>query len=182
MLLKLFLTFAYIGMFAFGGGYAMLPMFERELTVKRKWLSKEDVTDLFATAQCLPGILSCNFAVFVGYKQKGILGGIAAALGMITPSIVIILIIASFLSAFTDIEIVSKAFIGIRVCVCILIFNVVIKLWEQAITDKLAIVIFTVVFLITVFTSFPVAVLIILSGGFGIAVSALRKKVAGEGK
>ena len=182
MLLELFLTFAYIGMFAFGGGFVMLPIFEREFAKKRKWLSKEDVTDLFATAQCLPGILSCNFAVFVGYKQKGVSGGIAAALGMVTPSIVIILIIASFLSAFTDIEIVSKAFIGIRVCVCILIFNVVIKLWKQSIADKLAIVIFTVVFLITVFTGFPVAVLIILSGAFGIAISTIRKQAAKEGK
>ena len=181
MLLKLFLTFAYIGMFAFGGGFVMLPMFEREFAEKRKWLSKEDVADLFATAQCLPGILSCNFAVFVGYKQKGILGGIAAALGMVTPSIVIIMIVASFLTGMSDIEIVSKAFTGIRVCVCILIFNVVIKLWKQSITDKLAIVIFTIVFLITVFTGFPVAVLIILSGGFGIAISSIRKKVAGEG-
>jgi len=94
---------------------------------------------------------------------------------------VIIMIIASFLTGMAEIEAVSKAFTGIQVCVCILIFNVVIKLWKQSMADKLAIVIFAVVFLITVFTGFPVAVLIILSGGFGIAISKIRKQVAGEG-
>ena len=105
----------YIGVLTFGGGYAMLPMFERELVIKRKWLLKEDVADMFATAQCLPGIIASNTAVFVGYKQKGIIGGIIAALGIVTPSIIIVLIIAAVLSNLTDIELVSKAFIGIRV-------------------------------------------------------------------
>ena len=180
MYIKLFISFAYIGMFTFGGGYAMLPMLERELIEKRKWLLKEDVADMFATAQCLPGIIAGNTAVFVGYRQKGVLGGIVAALGMVTPSIVIIMLIATLLSAITDIEIVSRAFAGIRVCVCILILNVVIKLWKQSIADKLAIVIFSVIFLISIFTSFPVAILIILSGLFGIAISTFRKRNARE--
>ena len=171
----------YIGVMTFGGGYAMLPIFERELVIKRKWLQKEDVADMFATAQCLPGIIASNTAVFVGYKQRGLIGGIVAVLGMVTPAIVVVLIIAAVLSNLTDIELVNKAFIGIRVCVCVLIFNVIISLWKQSITDKLSIVIFCVVFLISVFTSFPVAILIISAGVFGIAIGSLRKRIGKSG-
>ena len=181
MYLKLFLSFAYIGMFTFGGGYAMLPMFERELVEKRKWLLKDDIADMFATAQCLPGIIASNTAVFVGYRQKGILGGIVASLGIVTPSILIILLIAAFLTNFTDIELVKKAFIGVRVCVCVLILNVVIKLWKQSIVDKTAIIIFTVIFLVSILTNVPVALLIVLSGIFGIIISALRRQRVKDG-
>jgi len=180
MYLKLFLSFAYIGMFTFGGGYAMLPMFERELVEKRKWLLKDDIADMFATAQCLPGIIASNTAVFVGYRQKGILGGIVASLGVVTPSILIILLIAAFLTNLTDIDLVNKAFVGVRVCVCVLILNVVIKLWKQSIADKTAIVIFTVIFFISVLTDLPIALLIISSGLIGISISSFRNRYKKE--
>ena len=176
---KLFLSFAYIGAFSFGGGYSMLPMFRRELVEKKGWVSEDEVADMFAAAQCLPGIIACNTAMFVGYKQKGMIGGIAAALGVIFPSIIIILLIAAFLSSITDSQLVLNALAGVRVCVCVLILNCVIKLWKQSVADKLAIGIFTVVFLVSVFTSLPVAVIIASAGAFGIAVSAARRREDG---
>ena len=174
MCVKLFLSFAYIGAFTFGGGYAMLPMFQRVLVEKNRWLAESEMTDFFSISQCLPGVLAINTAVFVGYKQKGTLGSIFAALGIAFPSVVFILIIAAIITDFSDIPIVQSAFAGLRVCVSVLILNTVIKLWKNAIADKLAIVIFAVVFLAMVFTSLPVAILIVAAGACGIAISTLR--------
>ena len=180
MYFRLFLTFAYIGTFTFGGGYSMLPMFRRVLVEKNGWVNDTDVADLFAAAQCLPGVIACNTAVFVGYRQKGVLGGIAAALGVVFPSVLIILLIAVFLSNFAENPLVHSALAGIRVCVCVLILNAVIKLWKQSIADKLAIGVFSVVFLLSVFTSLPVAVTIVAAGAFGIAVSTVRRLKSGS--
>ena len=177
--IKLFLSFAYIGMFTFGGGYSMLPMFRRVLAEKRGWVTDGEVADMFAAGQCLPGIIACNTAVFVGYKQKGVLGGVAAALGVIFPSLAIIMLIAAFLTNFSENRLVLSALAGVRVCVCVLILNAVVKLWKQSIADKLAIGIFTVIFTVSVFTNLPVAVIIAAAGVFGIAVSALRNRGKG---
>ena len=123
MLLKLFLSFSYIGAFTFGGGYSMLPMFKRQLVEKNGWLTDVEMTDMFSVGQCLPGVIASNTAVFVGYRQKGVLGSIAAAFGVAFPSIVFILIIAAFISNFADIPVVQKAFAGLRVCVSVLIIT-----------------------------------------------------------
>ena len=176
MLLKLFLSFSYIGAFTFGGGYSMLPMFQRELVEKKGWLTESEMTDLFSIGQCLPGVIAVNTAVIAGHKQKGTLGSIAAALGVAFPSVVFILIIAAFFTNFADFPVVQKAFVGLRVCVSILIINTVIKLWKAAIADKLAIVIFAAVFFISVITSIPVAILVVAAGASGLGISALRKR------
>ncbi|MDR2568965.1 MAG: chromate transporter [Oscillospiraceae bacterium] len=175
MYIKLLLSFAYIGAFTFGGGYAMLPMFQRELVEKNKWLTNEEMTDIFSIGQCIPGIIAANTAIFVGYKHKGILGGIVAALGVALPSLIIILVIAAFLSNYMDIPIVQKAFIGLRVCVSVLIVNAVIKLRKHAIIDLSATAIFIVVFLVSVYKLLPVAVLIVLAGICGVLISLIRK-------
>ena len=176
MYLKLLLSFSYIGAFTFGGGYAMLPMFQRELVEKRKWVSDEEITDLFSISQCLPGIIAANTAVFVGYKQKGVLGGVVAAIGVVLPSLVIIMLIAAFLTNFADIEIVQKAFIGLRVCVSVLIINAVLKLRKHAIVDWVAALLFIAVFAISVFFSVPVAFLVLAAGICGIVISSIRKR------
>ena len=173
--LRLFLSFAYIGAFTFGGGYSMLPMFQRELVQKKGWLTESEMTDLFSIGQCLPGVIAVNTAVFAGYKQKGTVGSIMAAIGVAFPSVVFILIIAAFITNFADYPLVQKAFTGLRVCVSILILNTVIKLWKTAIADKIAIIIFVVVFIISVLTSIPVAILVVIAGLAGVAISALRK-------
>ena len=174
--LKIFLTFARIGAFTFGGGYSMLPMFQHELVEKHGWLTEAEMTDIFAVSQCLPGVIAINSAVFVGYRQKKLSGGVIAAFGAVLPSLVIILIIAAILTNFADIPVVKRAFSGISVCVCVLIINTVIKLWKNAIVDKPSLIIFAAVFLISVLTSLPTALLVIAAGVCGIAISSLRKE------
>ena len=178
MYLKFLLTFAYIGAFTFGGGYSMLPMFQRELVEKNKWMTEDELTDIFSISQCLPGIIAANTAVFVGYKHKGILGGIVSALGVALPSIIIILIIATFLTNIVDIPIVQKAFIGLRVCVSILIINAVLRLRKNSIIDLPSVLIFLAVFLLAIFKVLPVAALVAIAGVFGIAISLVRKRLA----
>ena len=114
-LLEIYLTAARVGALTFGGGYAMLPIVQREVVESKKWCTEEEVLDYYALAQCLPGMIMANTLGFVGYKRKGRAGVIAAALGAVTPSIIIISIIAMFLTAFADVPAVQNAFSGIRV-------------------------------------------------------------------
>ena len=181
MYIKLLITFAYIGAFTFGGGYAMLPMFQRELIEKRHLLTESELTDLFSISQCLPGIIAVNTAAFVGYKHKGVPGGIIAAIGVILPSIVVIMLIAAFLTNFADIPAVQKAFTGLRVCVSVLIINAAIKLRKHAIVDLPTIIIFLAVFILSVFTGLHVALLVAAAGICGIVISSLRKKASTGG-
>ncbi|MCL2126364.1 MAG: chromate transporter [Oscillospiraceae bacterium] len=174
-LIKIYLTFARIGVFTFGGGYSMLPMFQRDLVEKNHWLTEAELTDFFAVSQCLPGIIAVNTSTFAGHKHGGRSGGIAAALGMISPSIIIILIIAAFITRFSEIPAVQYAFAGIRVCVCVLIVNAIVKLWKSAIVDKSSLVVYAAVFAISVFTSIPVAILVVAAGIAGISIKAIKK-------
>jgi len=179
LLFKLFISFTYIGAVTFGGGYSMLPMFQRVLVTKNDWLTDLEMTDIFSVGQCLPGVIASNAAVFVGYKQKGVAGSIAAALGVAFPSVVFILILAAFISNFADIPAVQSAFTGLRVCVSMLIINTVVQLWKKAIVDKIAIIIFLAVFLISVLTSLPIAILVVVAGSSGVGISALRARKGG---
>jgi len=181
MYIRLLLTFAYIGAFTFGGGYAMLPMFQREIVEKNGWLTEEEMTDLFSVGQCLPGIIAVNTAVIVGYKHKGIPGGIIAALGVALPSVIVILALAAFLSNFADIPVVQKAFTGLRVCVSVLIINTILKLRKHAVVDLATVLIFIAVFLLSVLTYLPVAILIAAAGIGGLVISSLRNREAQSG-
>ena len=153
----------------------MLPMFQRELVDKNKWLTEEEMTDLFSVSQCLPGIIAANTAIFVGHKHRGVLGGIVSALGVILPSVVVVLLVAAFLSNFADIIIVQKAFTGLRVCVSVLIINAVFKLRKHALIDIPAAIIFVAVFILSVYMLFPVAILIAVAGVCGLVISVIRK-------
>jgi len=146
---NMFLTFARIGGLTFGGGYAMLPMLQREVVGKNHWATEEELADYYAIGQCTPGIIAVNTATFVGYRQAGIIGGIFATLGVVFPSIVIITVIAACLTNFADLKVVQYAFEGIRVCVCVLIFNAVQKLWKKSVVDQPTTVIFLLVFLVS---------------------------------
>ena len=143
--LDLFLTFARIGGLTFGGGYAMLPMLQKEVVEKRGWATEEELMDYYALGQCTPGIIAVNTATFVGQNTAGNLGGIVATLGVVFPSLIIITIIALFLQNFADLAVVQNAFAGIRVCVCVLVFNAVVKLWKKAVVDKKTLFIFLIV-------------------------------------
>lgn len=165
---QLFYTFAKIGGFTFGGGLAMLPMLQKELVEKYKWVTEDELMDYYAIGQCTPGIIAVNTATFVGYKMKGILGGIIATLGMIAPSIVIITAIAAFLHSFQDIVYVQYAFAGIRAAVVALILNTVIKLGKKSLVDVAAIIMFVAVTALSLLTNVSPAVFVIAAGVCGI--------------
>ena len=171
--IDLFLAFAKIGVMTFGGGYAMLPMLERELIDNRGWTTNEELMDYFAVAQCTPGVIAVNTATFIGYKLYGNLGGIVATLGVVFPSLVIITTIAGVLTNFADIPAVKHAFAGVRVCVCVLIFNAVVTLWKGAIKDKAALVLFVVIFLLSVFLDVSPVVYVIACAAAGIFLTKM---------
>ena len=135
LLLDLFLTFARVGVMTFGGGYAMLPILQREIVEKKKWATEDQLADYYAVGQCTPGVIAVNTATFVGSSQCGIMGGVIATLGLVFPSIVIILAIAAFLSGFMHLEVVAHAFNGVRAGVVALILVSVIKLFKGAVKD-----------------------------------------------
>ena len=128
---ELFRSFFTIGILTFGGGYAMLPMLQREVVQKHGWASEEDLLDYFAIGQCTPGVIAVNTATFIGFKLKGVLGGIVATIGVVAPSLLIITAIAALLQNFMEIQWIQHAFAGIRVAVTALIGSTVIKLVRQ---------------------------------------------------
>jgi chromate transporter len=180
--LKLFLLFAKIGVMTFGGGYAMLPILQRELVDTRHWVTEEELADYFAIGQCTPGIIAVNTATFIGHKRKGIPGGIVATLGVVFPSLIIITILAGLITTFADLPFVQNAFAGIRVCVCVLIFNAVIKLWKGAVKSILAFGIFLVVALAATFLNLSPAIYVLVTAALGIILEALHAMPGERGK
>ena len=172
-LASLFLTFAKIGALTFGGGYAMLPMLQRELVEQRGWVTEEELTDYFAIGQCTPGIIAVNVATFVGQKRCGFWGGVAATLGIVFPSLVIITVIAALLRNFAELALVKNAFAGIRVCVCVLILNAVVKLWKKAVVDSPTLLIFLAVLALTVFTGLSPVIFVLCAALAGVLVKNL---------
>lgn len=175
-LLEIFLVSFRIGIMTFGGGYAMLPILQREVVETREWVSEEEVLDYYAIGQCLPGIIMVNTMIFIGQKQKGNIGGIVAAIGTVFPALIIITVIAALLTNFADVPAVKHAFAGIRVCVCVLIFNAVLKLWKSSVVDWKCFVIFITVALASLLTSLTPVLFVILSAVMGIAISCLEVK------
>lgn len=173
LLLKLFLVFAKIGAFTFGGGYAMLPILQRELVDKQGWATNEELMDYFAIAQCTPGIIAVNTATFVGCRHKGIIGGIAATLGVVFPSVVIITVIAAFITGFAELAVMKNAFAAVRVCVCVLIVNAVVKLFKTAVIDKPTIAVFVLVFVGMVFLDLSPVFFIVIAAVLGCVIKGL---------
>ncbi len=130
-LLELFVSFAKIGLFTFGGGYAMLPLIERTCVEQKKWLTNEDMLNVTVIAESTPGPVAINCATFVGNKQKGFLGALFATLGMVTPSFIIILLISFFLESFLEIKWVAGAFQGIKIAVAVLIVDAAIRIFKK---------------------------------------------------
>lgn len=135
ILADLFCTYFRVGIVTFGGGYAMIPILEREIVKKKNWVTEEELLDYYAISQCTPGVIAVNAATFVGYKKAGVLGAILATLGVITPSILIITIIANMMSVFSDNKYVESAFRGISIAVCALIFTTVVGLIKKNIKN-----------------------------------------------
>ena len=173
ILWELFASFARIGALTFGGGYAMIPILEREIVDRHGWATSEELMDYYAVGQCTPGVIAVNTATFVGYSVAGVPGGIIATLGVVFPSLVIITVIAGILTNFADLPAVRSAFAAIRVCVCVLIFNAVVKLWKKAVPDKATLVLFLLVFLLSVFLDLSPIVFVVLCAVAGIVLTRM---------
>ncbi len=156
----------------------MLPILQREVVNKKGWATDEELMDYFAIGQCTPGIIAVNTATFIGQKVKGILGGIVATLGVVFPSLVIISFLAGVIEAFSHIEIVQHAFGGIRICVCVLILNAVVKLFKKAVIDFPTFLIFFSVMLLSTLTNLSPVIYVLISGVLGIVLKIIegRKK------
>jgi len=175
-LIELFFVFAKIGLFTFGGGYAMLPMLQKEIVEKHKWAREDEIMDYFAIGQVTPGIIAVNTSTFVGYKTKGIIGGIVATAGMVFPSLIIITVIAVFLKNFASYKPVQYAFNGVRACVCVLIFEAVRKMAKKSVVDKFCLVIFIAVIVLSITNWISPALIVVLAGISGILIKNFVKR------
>ena len=178
LLLEMFLTFAKVGVMTFGGGYAMLPILQREVVENKGWATEEELMDYFAIGQCTPGVIAVNTATFIGQKLTGTLGAIFATLGVVFPSLVIISLLAGVIEAFSHLVWVQNAFGGIRVCVCVLITNAVVKLYKKAVVDIPTFVIFIAVALGSVLLDLSPVVFVILAAVCGILLKVMGGKKA----
>ncbi|MBD5093930.1 MAG: chromate transporter [Subdoligranulum sp.] len=186
-LLDLYWTFVKIGCVTFGGGYAMLPILERELVEKRHWTTMDDLRDYFSIGQCTPGIIALNVSTFIGQKRAGIKGAVVSTTGFLTGPILIILLIASFLQNFAQLAVIQHAFAGIRVCVCVLIIQAVLRLWKKSVVDGVTLALYLMIFVLNAFSGvlpvqLPAAVLVILAGVLGIVASTIKNRRAAAGK
>lgn len=176
-LLELYVLFFKIGLQTFGGGYSMLPILQRFFVDDKKWVSDEEMLDYFTIGQCTPGVISVNVSTFIGYKRKKVLGGIVSTLGMITPSILIILLISIFIETFIGYEIVSHAFSGIRIAVSALIFSTFLNLYKKAVIDNKTFGIFLTVVIFGLFTSLKPVYLVIYGGILGYLLTNNKEDV-----
>ena len=172
--LDLFLTFAKVGVCTFGGGYAMLPILQREVVEKKGWATNEELTDYFAIGQCTPGVIAVNTATFIGFKFKSYLGGIIATLGVVFPSIVIITAIAAFLTNFADIPLVQHAIAGVSACVVAMIASSALKLGKSAVKDTLTTVIFLVVLALAFLLKLSPVLLVVAAGLTGLLAGVVK--------
>ena len=171
LLWDLYATWFKMGLFTFGGGMAMLPIIEREVVQKHKWATEEEILEYYAIGQCTPGIIAVNTATFVGYYQKGVIGGIAATLGVISPSFIIISLIAGLISNFSELAIVQHALKGINVAVCMLLIYANSGLWKKSIKNIGSFCIFAIALLLAVFTDLSTVIQVIIAGVLGIVMS-----------
>lgn len=176
-LLELYCTFFRIGGLTFGGGMAMLPMLKREIVEKYGWATEEELLDIYAIGQCTPGVIAVNTSTYIGYQQGKLVGSIFATLGMISPSLIIISLIASILKEFMALPIVLHALAGIRITVCALMLNTVFSLMKSGIKDKLGVLLFLFGFLLTTFTPIPTILLVVCAAVIGIFVKLRKERV-----
>ena len=182
---QLYWAFLRIGGLTFGGGLTMLPMLKYELVEKKNWISEDELLDCYAIGQCTPGIIAVNTATFVGYKKCGVAGGIASTAGMVTPSLVIITLLASFLQNFMDNMWLQHALMGVRGIVCALMMNTVLNLAKKSLTDVFTCVICGIVLVLCLLTEIPTILIVIVSALTGILAECIRKKkdkATGESK
>ena len=175
-ILNLLVSFLKIGFFTFGGGYAMLPMIERETVEKYCWITEQELLDIFAISQVTPGVIAVNAATYIGYKIAKFWGSFFATLGVLLPSFVVICVIAAFLMDFMEIKWVAYAFEGIRVCVILLMVFSIIKLAKIEKKTWMFYVILVASFIAATFTGFNVIFILLIAAAVGVAYACLKRK------
>ena len=174
--LDLFGTFAKVGVMTFGGGYAMLPILQREVVEHKGWATEEELMDYFAIGQCTPGVIAVNTATFCGYRTRGLSGALWATLGILVPPMIIVTIISAFFWSFAEYPWVQHALAGVRACVCALIINSTIRLYRKAVLDLPTFLVFLVVLILAAFVGLSPAILVVGAGLFGLAYQRIRKE------
>ncbi|MBQ8604874.1 MAG: chromate transporter [Oscillospiraceae bacterium] len=181
--LDIFLAFFRVGGLTFGGGLAMLPILEREMiNDSHQWLTKEEISDYYALAQCAPGIIAINTSVLCGNHIAGVIGGIVAALGVVVPSIIVILVIASVLNNFMSVPMVASALMGIRAGVCALILKTVLNLSKKNVVDSLTMVVFLVALAALTFVDVSPVLPVIAGAVVGIGTKCFAPSAKKEGE
>lgn len=176
MLLELFWSFFKVGLFTFGGGYAMIPLLQAELIERKKWLTEDEIMNYYSIGQCTPGIIAVNVSTFTGYKLKGITGALVATAGIIAPSLIIIMTLANILNIFFDNPYVVHAFTGIRVVVIALMLDVVLGMWKKNIKDKYQWLIFVLAITVMIFLSLSPVWVVAGAAAFGLFMQRKTKK------
>lgn len=176
MLLELFWSFFKVGLFTFGGGYAMIPLLQAELIERKKWLTEDEIMDYYSIGQCTPGIIAVNVSTFTGYKLKGIAGALVATAGIVAPSLIIIMTLANILNIFFDNPYVVHAFTGIRVVVIALMLDVVFGMWKKNIKDKYQWLIFILAAAVMIFLSLSPVWVVAGAAAFGLFMQRKTKK------
>ena len=168
LLWSLFCCFFKIGLFTFGGGYAMLPLMQAELVGKHKWITDEDLLDYFSLSQCTPGVIAVNLATFVGFKINRFAGAVVATAAVVTPSLIIISAVATVLTLYMDNPTVTAVFNGVRIVVVALIANILIDLWRKGIKDKFGFIVFYVSLMLVIFANLSPALLVVSVMGYSV--------------
>ena len=177
-LLELYISFFKVGLFTFGGGIAMLPVIEREVVNNKKWTTYEEMLDYYAVSQATPGIIMVNIATFIGHKEKGIIGGIISTLGVITPSLIIITLIATLIENFASIPFVQSALKGIAAGISAIIIASLIKLGKSSLKDIFSVILCIIGFYVAYFTNISIIYAVV----FGIAAGIVLYKLLGVKK
>ncbi len=176
--LKLFLVFFKIGAFTFGGGYAMIPLIQKEACDKKKWISEQDIFEIIAIAESTPGPIAINSATFIGYKVAGTLGSVFATLGVVTPSFIIILLISYVLRQFESIKAVRYAFSGIRAGVLALIIKALISMYKQCPKDIFSYILAGAAFVVSAFFEINALYIILSCAVLGLSYSLVMQRRA----
>lgn len=186
ILFELFLIFAKIGLFTFGGGYAMLSLIENNCVEKKKWITHDEMMNVTVIAESTPGPIAINCATFVGFKQAGLLGALTATFGMVFPSFVIIYTVSMFLDNFLEITLIANAFKGIKVAVGILVLDAAItmirKMHKRVLPKVIMLCSFAAMLLINIFAwDFSSIALMLVAAAISLAIFCVKGKPGQEG-
>ncbi|MDR3255576.1 MAG: chromate transporter [Synergistaceae bacterium] len=173
-LTTIFFTFFKIGLFTFGGGYAILPILQKDVEQKLHWSTGGEILDYYAISQSLPGIIAVNISMFIGHARRKFPGLVAAALGIVAPSIIVILIIALFIENILHYEAVAHAFNGIRVAVAALVLDASVNMWENSVKDRACALIFLVSMLVFAFADVTPILPVVAGAVSGIIITGRR--------